>query len=253
VSGHSKWATIKRKKGAADAKRSDQFAKLLRAVEVAARDGGSGDVRANMTLASAVEKARSFSVPVDTIDRAIKRGTGELEGGTKYEEVAYEGYAPGGVAVFVETLTDNRNRTAQDVRHAFARQGGNLGESGSTAWMFSRKGLIQIDKEAAPDEDALLELALEAGAEDLNDAESTWEITTDPTALRAVADAVASAGIALLSAELTMVPQSTVPVEGAQARQVLTLLETLEDLDDVQNVYANFDMPEAEMAEADLG
>jgi YebC/PmpR family DNA-binding regulatory protein len=251
MSGHSKWATIKRKKGAADAKRSNQFAKLLRAVEVAAREGGSGDVRANMTLASAVEKARSSSVPVDTIERAIKRGTGELEGGAKYEEVSYEGYAPGGVAVFVETLTDNRNRTAQDVRHAFARQGGNLGESGSTAWMFARKGLIQIEKEAVPDEEALLELVLEAGAEDLGDAESTWEITTDPGALREVADSVASAEIAILSAELTMVPQSTVPLAGAQAKQVLTLLETLEDLDDVLSVYANFDIPEAVMA--DLG
>jgi len=251
MSGHSKWATIKRKKGAADARRSNQFAKLLRAVEVAVREGGSGDVRANMTLASAVEKARSSSVPADTIERAIKRGTGELEGGARYEEVAYEGYAAGGVAVFVETLTDNRNRTAQDVRHAFARQGGNLGESGSTAWMFSRKGLIQIEKQAAPDEEGLLELALEAGAEDLGDAESTWEITTDPAALREVTDAVAATGIAILSAELTMVPQSTVPVERSQARQVLALLETLEDLDDVQSVYANFDIPEAVMA--DLG
>ncbi|MEW6060203.1 MAG: YebC/PmpR family DNA-binding transcriptional regulator [Actinomycetota bacterium] len=251
MSGHSKWATIKRRKGAADAKRSDQFAKLLRAVEVAAREGGSGDLKANMTLASAVEKARSFSVPTDNIERAIKRGTGELEGGARYEEVVYEGYAPGGVAVFVETLTGNRNRTAQDVRHAFVRKGGNLGESGSTAWMFSRKGLIQIEKSAAPDEERLLELALEAGAEDLSDAESTWEITTDPGMLRAVGDAVASAGITMLSAELTMVPQSTVPVEGAQARQVLALLEALEDLDDVQNVHANFDIPEAVMS--DLG
>jgi YebC/PmpR family DNA-binding regulatory protein len=249
VSGHSKWATIKRKKGAQDAKRSNMFAKLLRAVEVAAREGGSGDVRANMTLASAVEKARSFSVPIENIERAIKRGTGELEGGARYEEVTYEGYAPGGVAVIVETLTDNRNRTAQDVRHAFTRNGGNLGESGSTGWMFVRKGLIQIEKPAAPDEDTLLELALEAGAEDLNDSESTWEITTDPSALASVRDAIDEAGVPMLSAELTMVPQSTIPVEGGQARQVLALLEALEDLDDVQSVHANFDIPEAVMAE----
>ena len=157
MSGHSKWATIKRKKGAADAKRSNMFAKLLRAVEVAAREGG-GNVEGNMTLASAVEKARAFSVPNDNIERAIKRGTGELEGGARYEEVTYEGYGPGGVAMFVETLTDNRNRTSQDVRHAFTRNGGNLGESGSTAWMFSRKGSIQIEKDSSPDELSLIHI-----------------------------------------------------------------------------------------------
>jgi len=248
MSGHSKWATIKRKKGAADAKRSNMFAKLLRAVEVAAREGG-GNVTANMTLASAVEKARQFSVPVDTIERAIKRGTGELAGGATYEEVTYEGYGAGGVAIFIETLTDNRNRTAQDIRHAFTRNSGNLGESGSTAWMFSRKGVIQIEKSAAPDEERLLEIALEAGAEDLADAESTWEITTEPGAFAGVRDAMDAAGVAMLSAEVTMVPQSTVPVEGGQAKQVLALLEALEDLDDVQAVYANFDIPEAVMAE----
>jgi len=249
LSGHSKWSTIKRKKGAADAKRSNEFAKLLRAVEVAAREGGSGDVKANMTLASAVDKARAGSVPNDNIERAIKRGTGELEGGARYEEVTYEGYGPGGVALFVETLTDNRNRTSQDVRHAFTRNGGNLGESGSTAWMFGRKGSIQIEKDAAPDDEALLETALEAGAEDLSDAESTWEITTDPGAFASVRDAIEAAGIPMLSAELTMLPQNTVPVEGGQAKQVLTLLESLEELDDVQSVYANFDIPEAVMAE----
>jgi YebC/PmpR family DNA-binding regulatory protein len=249
VSGHSKWATIKRRKGAADAKRSNQFAKLLRAVEVAAREGGSGDVKANMTLASAVDKARSFSVPVDNIERAIKRGSGDLEGAARYEEVTYEGYGPGGVAVFVETLTDNRNRTTQDIRHAFTRSGGNLGENGSTAWMFARKGSIQVEKDEAPDEEKLLEIALEAGAEDLNDSESTWEITSDPVSFTAVRDAIVAAGIPMLSAELTMLPQSTVPVEGGQAKQVLALLEALEELDDVQNVYANFDIPESVMAE----
>jgi YebC/PmpR family DNA-binding regulatory protein len=248
MSGHSKWATIKRKKGAQDAKRSNLFAKLLRAVEVAAREGG-GDVKGNMTLASAVEKAKAASVPNDNIERAIKRGTGELEGGARYEEVTYEGYAPGGVAMFVETLTDNRNRTTQEVRHAFTRNGGNLGETGSVAWMFSRRGSIQIEKSEAPDEERLLEIALEAGAENLDDAESTWEITCDPSSFTAVRDAVAAAGIPMLSAELTMLPQSTVPVEGGQAKQVLALLEALEDLDDVQNVYANFDIPESVMAE----
>ncbi len=249
MSGHSKWATIKRRKGAADAKRSNQFAKLLRAVEVAAREGGSGDVKANMTLASAVDKARSFSVPVENIERAIKRGSGDLEGAARYEEVTYEGYGPGGVAVFVETLTDNRNRTTQDIRHAFTRSGGNLGENGSTAWMFARKGSIQVEKDAAPDEEKLLEIALEAGAEDLNDSESTWEITSAPVSFTAVRDAIEAAGIPMLSAELTMLPQSTVPVEGGQAKQVLALLEALEELDDVQNVYANFDIPESVMAE----
>ena len=249
MSGHSKWATIKRKKGAADAKRSNQFAKLLRAVEVAAREGGSGDVKANMTLASAVDKARSSSVPVENIERAIKRGSGDLEGGARYVEVTYEGYGQGGVALFVETLTDNRNRTSQDIRHAFTRHGGNLGESGSTAWMFARKGSIQVEKNAAPDEDKLLEIALEAGAEDLNDAESTWEITSDPASFTAVRDAIDAAGIPMLSAELTMLPQNTIPVEGGQAKQVLALLESLEELDDVQNVYANFDIPESVMAE----
>ncbi len=248
MSGHSKWATIKRKKGAQDAKRSNMFAKLLRAVEVAAREGG-GNIGGNMTLASAVEKARSFSVPIDTIERAIKRGTGELAGGARYEEVTYEGYGLGGVAVFVETLTDNRNRTAQDVRHAFTRNGGNLGESGSTAWMFSRKGVIQIEKSVTPDEDKLLEIALEAGADDLKDSESTWEVTCEPGAFPSVRDAIEAAGVPMLSAEITMVPQTAVPVEGAQARQVLSLLEALEDQDDVQNVYANFDIPESVMAE----
>lgn len=247
MSGHSKWSTIKRKKAAADAKRSNQFAKLLRAIEVAAREGG-GNVEGNPTLASAVDKARDFSVPNDAIERAVKRGSGELEG-ARYEEVVYEGFAPGGVAMLVETLTDNRNRTGQEVRHVFTKLGGSPGEPGSTAWMFTRKGVVLIEKAKAPDEERLLELALEAGAEDLGDSESTWEITADPAAFRAVRDALERAGIEVVSAELTMVPQSTVPVEGGVARQVLGLLEALEDLDDVQNVYANFDIPEEVMAE----
>src|SRR4249919_44795 len=175
MSGHSKWATIKRKKEATDAKRSNMYAKLLRAVEVAAREGG-GNVDGNMTLASAVEKAKGFSVPNDNIERAIKRGTGEDDSGARYEELTYEGYAPGGVALLIQTLTDNRNRTGQEIRHAFTRHNGNLGEQGSTAWMFTRKGLIVVEKSLAPDEDRLLELALDAGAEDLHDSESSWDI-----------------------------------------------------------------------------
>jgi len=248
MSGHSKWSTIKRKKAAADAKRSNAFAKLLRAVEVAAKEGG-GSIDGNPTLASAVDKARDASVPWDNIDRAIKRGTGELSGGARYEEVTYEGYGPGGVALIVETLTDNRNRTSQDVRYAFTRNGGSLGDPGSTAWMFARKGVVQIEKSPAIDEDKLLEMALDAGAEDVTDAGSTWEITTDATALRRVREAIESAGILVLSAELTMVPQTQVPVDGAQARQVLALLDALEELDDVQNVYANFDIPDEVLAD----
>jgi YebC/PmpR family DNA-binding regulatory protein len=247
MSGHSKWATIKRKKAANDAKRSNQFAKLLRAVEVAAKEGG-GDPAANMTLASAVEKAKASSVPNENIDRAIKRGSGEDAGTTRYEEITYEGYAPGGIALFVEALTDNRNRTAQDVRHAFTRNGGNLGETGSTAWMFSRKGVVVVEKAAVPDEERLFELALEAGAADMTDSESSWEIVTEPAALAAVRHAIRSAGIEVFSAELTMLPQSTIPVDGSEAKKVLQMIEGLEDLEDVQNVYANFDIPEEVMA-----
>jgi YebC/PmpR family DNA-binding regulatory protein len=247
VSGHSKWSKIKRQKGAADAKRSNMFAKLLRAVEVAAKDGG-GNVDGNMTLASAVEKAKSFSVPNDNIERAIKRGTGELDGGTRYEEITYEGYAPGGIALVVEALTDNRNRTAQEVRHAFTRSGGNLGETGSTLWMFQRKGVIVVDKALAPDEENLLELALEGGAEDLHDEGSSWDIVTAPHDFKAVEGALQRAGVAVESSEISMIPTTTIPVDGGDARHVLQLIDTLEELDDVQNVYANFDIPEAVMA-----
>jgi YebC/PmpR family DNA-binding regulatory protein len=247
MSGHSKWATIKRKKEATDAKRSNMYAKLLRAVEVAAREGG-GSVEGNMTLASAVEKAKSFSVPNDNIERAIKRGTGELGDGQRYEEVVYEGYAPGGIALLIEALTDNRNRTAQEVRHAFTRNGGSLGETGTVAWQFTRKGVIEVDKAVAPDEERLLEIALEGGAEDLNDSESTWEIVTAPHDFHAVQTALETAGVPITSSELSMQPQSTIPVAGGEASQVLRLIDALEDLDDVQNVYANFDIPEEVMA-----
>ena len=248
MSGHSKWSTIKRKKEATHQRRSRNYAKLLRAVEVAAREGG-GSVEGNMTLASAVEKARDSSVPLDNIERAIKRGTGELEG-ARYEEVTYEGYGPGGVALLVETLTDNRNRTGQEVRNAISKNGGNPGEPGSTAWLFARKGVILVEKESAPDEDALMEVVLDAGADDLVDSESHWEITTDPGAFTAVREALAKAGLRIASAELTMVPTSTVPLKGAQAKMLLTLIDSLEDLDDVQAVYANFDIPEEVLAEA---
>jgi YebC/PmpR family DNA-binding regulatory protein len=247
MSGHSKWATIKRKKEATDARRSNMYAKLLRAVEVAAREGG-GNVEGNMTLASAVEKAKGFSVPNDNIERAIKRGTGELTDGARYEELSYEGYGPGGVALLIEALTDNRNRTGQEVRHAFTRNGGNLGETGSVAWQFSRKGLVVVDKEVAPNEDDLLELALESGAQDLRDSESSWDILAEPQDFDRVRRALEGAGVHVSSAEITMMPQATVPVEGGEARQVLNLIEALEDLDDVQTVYANFDIPEALMA-----
>jgi YebC/PmpR family DNA-binding regulatory protein len=248
MSGHSKWSTIKRKKEATDKRRSATFARLLRAVEVAAREGG-GSVDGNATLASAVQKARESSVPNDNIERAIKRGTGELEG-ARYEEITYEGYAPGGVAVLVEAMTDNRNRTGQEIRYAFTRLGGTMGDPGSTAWMFTRKGVILVDKASAPDEDAMLETALEAGADDLSDAESHWEITTDPGAFHEVKDALESGGMELASAEVTMAPTVTVPVDGAQARSVLNLVEALEDNEDVQAVYANFDIPEEVLAEA---
>jgi YebC/PmpR family DNA-binding regulatory protein len=247
MSGHSKWATIKRKKEATDAKRSNMYAKLLRAVEVAAREGG-GNVDGNMTLASAVEKAKSFSVPSDNIERAIKRGTGDLGDGARYEELSYEGYAPGGVALLIEALTDNRNRTGQEVRHAFVRNGGNLGETGSVAWQFTRKGLIVVEKAVAPDEDGLLELALNAGAEDLRDSESSWDILTEPSGFKVVQEALEQAGVPVSSAEITMIPQTTVPVDGAEAKRVLNLIESLDELDDVQAVYANFDISEALMA-----
>jgi len=248
MSGHSKWSTIKRKKEASDQRRGRAFGKLLRAIEVAVREGGP-NVEGNMTLASAVEKARDYSVPTENIERAIKRGAGEVEG-ARYEEVTYEGYGPGGVAILVEALTDNRNRTGQEIRHAFARLNGNLGDPGSTAWMFQRKGVILVEKDSAPDEERLLEIALEAGAEDLNDQESHWEIVTDPTSFREVRQALEGAGVPVASAELTMQPTVTVPLDGGQARSVLTLVETLEDNDDVQAVHANFDIPEDVMAEA---
>jgi YebC/PmpR family DNA-binding regulatory protein len=247
MSGHSKWSSIKHKKAATDQRRGKMFGKLLRAVEMAARDGG-GNIEGNATLASAVQKARDFSVPMDTIERAIKRGTGEIEG-VRYEPATYEGYGPGGVAILVEAMTDNRNRTGQEIRHTFTRLGGNLGDPGSVAWQFDRKGVILIDKEAAPDEDRLLELILDAGAEDLSDEGDQWRVTTEPTALQEVRTILSAAGIRVATAELSMIPQAAVPVEGGTARQVLGLIDALDDLEDVQAVHANFDIPDEVLAE----
>jgi YebC/PmpR family DNA-binding regulatory protein len=247
MSGHSKWSTIKRRKGAQDEKRGRLFAKLLRAIEVAAREGGPS-VEGNMTLASAVDKAREASVPTDNIDRAIKRGSGET-GGARYEEVTYEGYGPGGVAIMVEALTDNRNRTGQEVRHAFTRLGGNLGDPGSVAWMFDRKGFLVLDKATAPDEDRLLEIIVEAGADDLRESGEQWEIVTDPESFRAVRTALEESGVQVESAEITMIPQTGVPVPREKAESVLRLIDALDDLDDIHAVHSNFDIPEEILAE----
>lgn len=249
MSGHSKWAQIKRKKSATDEKRGRMFSKLLRAIEVAVREGGA-NIEGNMTLASAVQKARDYSVPVDNIERAIKRGAGAGADAARYEEVVYEGYGPGGVAVLVEAVTDNRNRTGQDVRHTFSRLGGNLGDPGSVAWMFNRRGYIVIEKDTSPDEDRLLEIILDAGAEDLRDSGAQWEVITPPDALVEVRKALEEGGISFVSAELTMLPQTAVPVEGGKAESVLRLIEALEDLEDVQAVHSNFDIPEEALAEA---
>jgi YebC/PmpR family DNA-binding regulatory protein len=247
MSGHSKWATIKRRKGAQDEKRSRVFAKLLRAVEVAAREGGP-NVEGNMTLASAVEKARDYSVPWDNIERAIKRAAGEA-GGARYEEIVYEGYAPGGVAILVSAMSDNRNRTGQEVRHTFTQLGGSLAQPGSVAWQFDRRGLIQLDKVTAPDEERILEVIVDAGADDLQDAGDQWEIVTEPEDLRSVRKALEDAGIQVASGEVTMLPQTSVPVGADKAASVLRLVDELEDLEDVQAVYANFDIPEEILAQ----
>jgi YebC/PmpR family DNA-binding regulatory protein len=243
MSGHSKWATTKHQKAAKDKVRGKLFAKLIRQVEVAAREGGS-DVTANATLRTMVDKARDASVPLDTIERAIKRGTGELEGVT-YESVTYEGYAPNGVAVIAECLTDNRNRTTSEVKNIFTRNGGSLAEPGAVAWQFHRKGMLIVDKTTGVDEDELMMAALEAGAEDVTDQGDTFDITTAPTDFTAVRDALGEAGIAMASADLTMIATTAVPLTAeADARKVLRVLDALEEHDDVQNVYANFDIPD---------
>jgi YebC/PmpR family DNA-binding regulatory protein len=245
VSGHSKWATIRRKKGAVDAKRGKIFTKLIREIATAARLGG-GDPDANPRLRLAVDRARLSNMPKDTIERAIKRGTGETEG-AQFEEAIYEGFGPGGAAVLVETLTDNRNRTVGEVRHVFTRYGGNLGANGCAAHMFRKRGLIQFDR-AGLDVDALLEAALEAGADDVQEASDSVDVVTEPTGFDAVRRALEAAGFRSMHAALGREPTSTVALEGKDAENMLALADALEDLDDVQNVSANFDISEAEMA-----
>jgi YebC/PmpR family DNA-binding regulatory protein len=245
MSGHSKWHSIKHKKGALDAKRGKLFTKFIKEITVAARSGG-GDPEGNARLRKAIADAKAGNMPNDTIDRAIRRGTGEEEG-VNYEEITYEGYGPGGVALLIQSMTDNRNRTVAEIRHLFSKNGGNLGESGSVGWMFDKKGYIVVDK-AAKSEEELFELAIDAGADDLRDDEDTFEILTSPDAFEGVLAAVKAAGIEPQAAEVEMVPQNYIRLEGADARQMLKLMEALEDHDDVQKVSANFDISEADMA-----
>jgi YebC/PmpR family DNA-binding regulatory protein len=248
MSGHSKWATIKHQKGAKDQKRAKVFAKLLRQVEVAAREGGS-DQDANATLRTMFQKARDASVPIDTIERAVKRGAGEVDG-VRYEAVTYEGYAPNGVAVIVEALTDNRNRTGGDVRSTFSKLGGSLAEPGAVAWQFHRKGVVLLPKKLSEDE--LMLVVLDAGAEDLVDDGDTWRVVCEPTNLGAVRTALEEASIAFDSADLTMLPSTTVVLDTVEAaKKVLRLVDALDDLDDVQDVYANFDVPDAVLESID--
>ena len=243
MSGHSKWSTIKHKKGAADAKRGKLFTKLSKAIIVAAKEGGP-DPAANLSLQNAVEKAKSYSMPKDTIERAIARGAGTDADAAAYETIVYEGYGPDGVAVLVEALTDNRNRTASDVRHTFAKHGGNLGTTGAVAWLFERRGVVLVDAESV-DEDELTLAAAEGGADDVELDGTVFQVSSAPETLSAVRDAIEAAGIEVQSAELTMIPKTTVEVtEEAAAKKLIRLIEELEDNDDVQDVSANFDIPE---------
>ncbi len=241
MSGHSKWSTIKHKKAAKDAKRGKLFTKFIKEITVAARMGG-GDIASNPRLRTAVQTARDNSMPNDNIERAIKKGTGELEG-VSYEEVSYEGYGPGGAAFLVQTLTDNRNRTVSDIRRMFNKHGGSLGETGCVAWMFDNKGLIVVSREAV-EEEALLGLALEAGAEDVNESDDVFEIVTQPEDFAAVRESLDNGNVPLVSAEVTMIPKTTTTLGGKEAEQTLGLTEDLEDHDDVQSVAANFDIPD---------
>lgn len=244
MAGHSKWASIKHKKKATDAKRGQLFSKLARAIIVAAREGG-GDPAGNLALQNAIEKAREASMPKDNIERAIARGAGAGGDGASYDHVAYEGYGPAGVAVFVEALTDNRNRTASEVRHIFTKSEGSLGESGSVAWLFERTGLLVVPAEGM-DEDELMLAAADGGADDVERDGSVFQVTCAPEALAGVREALAAAGIPIDSAQLAMLPKTTVSIEDeAVARRIVRLMEALEDNDDVQDVYANFDIPEA--------
>jgi YebC/PmpR family DNA-binding regulatory protein len=241
MSGHSKWSSIKHKKAAKDAKRGKLFTKLIKEITVAARAGG-GDPSANPRLRTAIQAAKAASMPNDNIDRAVKKGTGEL-GGASYEEVHYEGYGPGGAAIMVQALTDNKNRTVQEIRHLFAKHGGNLGETGCVAWMFDNKGLITVEKSKV-DEDRLIGVALESGAEDVREEDSLFEILMPPEAFDTVRERLEREQIATVSAQVTMIPKNTVSLEGHNAEQILKLTEDLEELDDVQSVAANFDIPD---------
>jgi len=245
MAGHSKWANIKHRKGRQDAVRGKTFTKLIREITVAAREGG-GDESNNSRLRSAVISARAENMPAANIERAIKKGTGDLEG-ESYEGAIYEGYGPGGVAMFVETLTDNKNRTVSEVRHLFSKYNGNMAESGSVAWVFEQKGLIVVPKEGIEEDDLML-LALDAGAEDIAEEEIIFEVYAALPDLESVRKAIEEAGIEIERAELTRIPQNTVPVEGNTAQQLLTLMEMLEDNDDVQKVYANFEIDDEELA-----
>lgn len=247
MSGHSKWSTIKRKKGAADAKRGALFGKLSKAITVAAREGG-GDPEMNPALALAVQKAKDGNMPNDNIQRAIDKGTGSGADAAAIERITYEGYAPGGVAVLVDVLTDNRNRAASDVRYVFSKNGGKLGTTGSVAYLFERKGIILVPKDGA-DEDALMEAALEAGAEDVEEQENDYRVVTTPEDFTAVREALDGAGLAYENAEITMEPQNSIDLDAATARQTLRLIDALEENDDVQEVYANFDISDEVMAE----
>jgi YebC/PmpR family DNA-binding regulatory protein len=244
VSGHSKWSSIKHKKGAADAKRGKLFSKLSRAIIVAAKEGGA-DPAANLALQNAIEKARSYSMPKDNIERAIAKGAGEGTDGSSFETVVYEGYGPEGVAVLVEALTDNRNRTASEVRHLFTRHGGNLGATGAVAWQFERRGIVLVDA-VGIDEDELVLAAADAGADDVDRDGSTFQVLAPPESLSVVRSVLEAAGFSVESAELSMVPKTTVAIgDEAVAKKVVRLVEGLEDNEDVQDVYANFDIPEA--------
>jgi YebC/PmpR family DNA-binding regulatory protein len=244
MSGHSKWSTIKRKKGAADAKRGKAFTKLIKEIMVAARFGG-GDITTNPRLRTAVLSAKAENMPRENIDRAIKKGTGELEG-VNYEELTYEGYGPGGVAMMLEVLTDNKNRTVADVRHVFSKQNGSLGEAGCVSWMFEKKGLMTINK-AGVDEDRLIEVALDAGALDVKGTDKEFDVTTSPGNFEEVKKKLEEAGFKCSYGEVTMVPQTTVRLAGKEAEQMFRLMEALEDADDVQKVYANFDIADEEL------
>ena len=246
MSGHSKWATIKHKKGALDAKRGKIFTRLIKEITMAAKSGG-GDVEGNPRLRTAVAAAKAENMPADNIKRAIQRGTGELEG-VNYEEITFEGYGPGGVALLVEVTTDNRNRTVSDIRHAFTKGGGNMGEAGSVSWMFQKKGSIIIPK-AKSKEDDLMNIVLEHGGDDLNDDGENWEITTAPGAFDAVLEAVKKSGAEVAHSEVGMIPTTYVKLEGSAANTMIRLLETLEDQDDVQNVYSNFDVDQKTLEE----